>query len=737
VNMTGTFPALVDIVRRLAGQGQFAAALQEIEHALPQLPSEQDKLRLLQFDIARAAQDERYTAQALQALAQMMREQPQSAPRILASLRLRNEHAAAWPMLASLVPDEAYAPEALLLGVEFTQRGEFGLAQAAYRYALACKQNFFEAHLNLGDLLLRERDFSGAQPHFEAALQIDAANANAWLGLGQCLLNIGKGAQALQAFEHLSPQMLASPLVSAWSASAMAQGNDEDAAIALYEQALAGDARCFPALFGSALIHERRGNLEEAANRYERAFAADPTSKWALSNLVYCLRCMADWPRMLAPEAELLRRLRSGDVVDYGSSSWVSLDLPGPILREIAADFTRTQSRLRVGEPRQREFRPHQDERLRIAYVSSDFRDHATSRLLVEVLEHHDRERFEVYLYALQANDGSPLGKRVAAACAHFIDVSGLAAEQVAERLLADRIDLLIDLHGHTKGECAGLVALRPAPIVVSYLGYPGTMGDYVDYIIGDEFVTPHGAEGEFSEAIVRLPGSYQPNDRNRIVGPPMTRAECGLPSNAIIACSFNQVWKITPQIWAVWMELMRRHPRLELWLLDENPWVTRNLRDEAGRADVAAERIVFAARMPQAQHLARIALADIAFDTAPCNSHTTGADALWMGVPFVSMLGDSFKARVGASLLHAVGLPELVVPGMPEYADKLDALIGTPERLAAIKAGLLQRRQTASLFDAPGTARALEGAYTAMYERFRAGEAPAAIDLITPQAAS
>jgi predicted O-linked N-acetylglucosamine transferase (SPINDLY family) len=438
---------------------------------------------------------------------------------------------------------------------------------------------------------------------------------------------------------------------------------------------------------------------------------------------------MADWPNWQAPHAELVSRLSRGEVGDY-ATSLSSLDLPGKILRRVAAQFIVTQSMLQATEVRKRHFPPRKPGRLRIAYLSSDFRNHATSRLLVEVLERHDRERFEVFAFALTPPDGSALGQRVVAACEHFIEVANLAAVDVAARILECAIDVLIDLNGHTKGGCVGLAALRPAPVVVNYLGYPGTMGDYVDYIIGDRYTTPPGSEDEFSEAVVRLPGCYQANDRRRAVGAPAQRTQHGLADGAIVACSFNQSWKITPTIWVIWMRLLHAHPRLVLWLIDENRWMRQNLIRAAADAGIDAGRLVFAPRVAQPEHLARLALADLALDTVPCNSHTTGSDALWMGVPMVTLLADSFAGRVGASLLHAVDLPELVTRSKAEYEAKLDALIGAPAELVRLKTTLLERRDHVPLFDSTATARTLERAYSIMHERHVSGLAPAPIDM-------
>jgi len=730
MNSATSFAAVLAQVRRQMQSGQLAQALAAIDQALRDLPVDRDKLLFLRLDIARSAGQTAAQADTLHLIGEAARRTTaETSARLVSSLRLRNLPQEAWNLLSQLPARAALAAEAYHLGLDFTRIGQTSSARQCYEYALACKADFAEAHINLGSLLLRDRLFRDAQPHFETAVRLQPRSEAALIGLGQCLLHTGNGKAALGIFAQISGVIADSAQMLAWRATALTQDGDDAAAISLYRQALDRDPRNYDAWFGSALIHERDKNLDAAAQAYARAWALQPQSNWALGSLVFSLQCMADWSRWEAPHAELIDRLTRGNVGDY-ATALSSLDLSAKALRQVAAQFVRTQSALHVAEVRQRAFPPRKPGRLRVAYVSSDFRDHATSRLLVETLEHHDRERFEVFGFALNPPDGSALGRRVAAACEHFIEITDLPPQEVAKRLRETQVDVLIDLNGHTKGACIGLTALRPAPIIVNYLGYPGTVGDYADYIVGDHHTIPPGSEDEFSEAVVRLRGCYQANDRQRAVGPAVDRAQLGLPESAIVACSFNQSWKITPAIWAIWMRLMHSHPRLLLWLLDENPWFTQNLRRHATEAGVDPDRLVFAPRVPQAEHLARLALADIALDTLPCNSHTTGSDALWMGVPMVTLVADSFAGRVGASLLHAVDLPELVTRSEDEYAAKLDALIRAPDQLARLRATLLARRDHAALFDSKSTARTLERAYTIMHERHTSGLPPTAIDL-------
>lgn len=727
-------PELIKELRTLLQQRRFAAAFAQVDRALAAAPAqERGKLLLLRLDVGAAAGDTAALVADALLLVEHAAAQPVDAATAAAyvtALRARRRFADALQLLTRLdqnVP--GLALEAYNLGVEFGNAGDTASARACYTAALAARPDFAEAQLNLGDAWLREREFQRALPHFQHALRLQPANSGAWLGLGQCELNLGNGAAALHALARVGAPLAHTPLMLAWRATALAHIGRDDEALALYEQALAADPHCHDAAFGRAFLHERRRDFAAAAHGYAHAHALRPQSNRALGNQVFCLRSMSAWDEMAAPEAELLQRLRNGQIGDY-AASWLGLPLPASTLREIAAHYSHTQCTLRVAPVAQRAFAARAPGRMRIGYVSADFRQHATSHLLVEVLERHDRARCEVFAYSLAADDGSPLRQRVAAACEHFVDVAGMPVPDVAARVLADGIDVLVDLHGHTGNACQGLAALRPAPVIVNYLGFPGTLGAFADYIIGDAVVTPAGSAAEFSEAIARLPHCYQPNDRRREVGASTTRADHGLADDAIVACSFNQSWKLTPEIWAIWMRLLARHARLVLWLIEDNRWVRENLSRHAAQAGIDARRLVFAPPLPSPQHLARLALADLMLDTARYNSHTNGSDALRMGVPLLTLCGGSFAARVGASLLQAVGLPELIAHSERDYERTLDALLGAPATLAALKARLLEQGRNAPLFDSAATTRALERAYTTMAERHAAGLAPAEFDV-------
>jgi len=367
--------------------------------------------------------------------------------------------------------------------------------------------------------------------------------------------------------------------------------------------------------------------------------------------------------------------------------------------------------------------------RLHIGYLSNDFFAHATATLIAQVLESHDRERFEISLLSHSSDDGSALRQRLALACDRFEEVGQLSLADMALRIRELGVDILVDLKGHTAGSRMAALAYRPAPVQVAWLGFPGTCGmDEVDYIIGDPVVTPLEHAPWYSEKIAQMPHCYQPNDGLRPRPEPATRAELGLPEDALVLLSANQVYKLNPAVFDVWMEILRRRPEAVLWQLSGGDAPDAELRGEAERRGVDPARLIFMPKVGLNAHLQRLAAADLALDSWPCNGHTTTSDVLWAGVPVVALRGESFAGRVSESLLGAVGLPELVCEAPAAYAELACALAGDPERRLRLRQQLLAARDASPLFDAPRFARDLEALYGRMWDRQVAGRAPAAL---------
>jgi len=364
--------------------------------------------------------------------------------------------------------------------------------------------------------------------------------------------------------------------------------------------------------------------------------------------------------------------------------------------------------------------------RLRVGYVSADFYQHATAVLMVEMLEKHDRERFDVRLYAHGPSTDSPMRRRLLAACSEFVDLVPLNDAQAARRIRDDGIDILIDLKGFTHDHRLGIFAHRPAPIQVTYLGFPGSSGaDFIDYLISDPVVTPFEHAADYSEKIAHLPNCYQPNDRQRPLPDAPTRASQGLPEDALVLCGFNQPYKISPDVFDAWCGLLHALPNAVLWVLEWSRQALPNLKREAERRGIDPARLIGAPRASLGDHIARFRLADIFLDSWPCNAHTTGSDALWAGVPMVTILGENFAARVAASLLNAAGVPELVCRDVAHYQHAVLELAASPELRESFRTRIAAARLNSPLFDSDRYTRDIEALYVRIAERHAAGLPP------------
>ncbi len=367
--------------------------------------------------------------------------------------------------------------------------------------------------------------------------------------------------------------------------------------------------------------------------------------------------------------------------------------------------------------------------RLRIGYLSADFHQHATSQLMAQMLECHDRETFEVTLFSSGPDDGSAMRQRMRVACERFVDLRGLNFVAMAQRVRQLEIDILVDLKGATHDTLMPVLAQRPAPVQVSWLGFPGTTGaPFIDYFIGDPVVTPLADAGHFSEKIAQLPNCYQPNDAARARPRPSSRAEWGVPEDATLLCAFHPSYKISEEVFDTWCGLLRRLPGSVLWLLAWHANVETTLTAAAKARGIGAERLAFVPLLPLDEHLARLACADVYIDTWPCNAHTTAGEALWVGVPVVTVRGATFAQRVAASLLHAVDLDELVADDIEGYVERVCALAGDRPRRVALRRHLDEQRASGTLFDGARFARDIESLYQRMWSRALAGQAPAAL---------
>lgn len=365
-------------------------------------------------------------------------------------------------------------------------------------------------------------------------------------------------------------------------------------------------------------------------------------------------------------------------------------------------------------------------DKLRIGYISSDLREHAVGFAMTDVMELHDKEKFEIFAYYCGINRPDATQARIMSAVDHWTDINGMTDDQAAEKIAADGVDIIVDLNGYTKDARTKVFARRPAPIAVNWFGFPGTMATpYHHYIVADETIIPESHEIYYSEKVLRLP-CYQPNDRKRTISERRpTRMQVGLPEDAFVYCSFNGTQKTTPRVFQRWMAVLKQVPNSVLWLLTGTADANDRLRRAAAEQGVAPDRIIFADKMANPDHLARYPLADLFLDSMPYGAHTTAADSLWMNVPIVTWAGRSFASRVCASLVRAAGVPELACASPDEYISLAVELARNPDRLAAIKAKLAAGRDTCTLFDTPAVVRGLEDLYRQMWNDYVSGNLP------------
>lgn len=497
-----------------------------------------------------------------------------------------------------------------------------------------------------------------------------------------------------------------------------------------YEEAVAafdGAIRLAP---NNALLYSDRGcallelqRFQEAIAAFDKALSLDPYFPLAAGNRLHAKMQLCDWRNFGTECAHLISSIRSGKPSARPFQVLLIPSTPDDQLR-CARQFVATKP-IPSETPSWRNVR-HKHDKIHLAYVFMDI------RLVTEMFERHDRSRFKVIGISLGADGGLVAKPRLFGAFDEVHEVGAMSDGDVA-RLLHDReIDIAVDLKGHTRGCRYEIFAFRPAPIQVNYLGYPGTMGlNCIDYVIVDGTVAPFEQQPSFVEKLVHLPHSYQVNDSKRTIAeatPP--RTALGLPERGIVFCCFNNNFKITPDLFDCWMRILKKVEGSVLWLLSDHAVTVANLRKEAAARGVGPDRLVFAERTPQPEHLARHRLADLFLDTLPYNAHTTASDALWSGLPVLTCLGDTFAGRVSASLLKAIGLPELIAPTIEAYEALAIDLASHPQELAAIRSKLAQNRLTTPLFDTGLFTRHMEAAYTAMYERHLAGAPPAPLTI-------
>jgi predicted O-linked N-acetylglucosamine transferase (SPINDLY family) len=574
-------------------------------------------------------------------------------------------------------------------GLARQELGDLKQAMANFDLVLAQTPGNALTLLYRGNLLTEMKTYDRALSDYQRLLQIAPGYDEAWFRLGVALWR-------LERFED---------------------------ALASYSRASDLNPGRFSAVFNQGTILLRLERYDEALAAFEAAGKLAPNHPYLLGSLISAVEGGCDFRRWHEIQSLAVAAVSDGRAA-IAPLAFMPLSDNGMLRRRCSENFV--ASRVPRAERDIWNGERYNHDRIRIAYLSGDFRQHATADLIAGLIERHDRARFEITAISFGSDDGSPMRARLIQAFDRFDDVRLQSDAEVARLLRDGQYDIAVDLKGHTDESRPGILAHRPCPVQVNYLGYPGTIGaPWLDYIIADADVLPLEHEAFYSEKIVHLPRCYQVNDRARPIAQTPTRGGAGLPDSGFIFCCFNAAWKITPAMFDIWLRLLSAAPESLLWLLADNETAQSNLRAAAAAKGVDPARLIFAPKIPAPDHLARHRLADLFLDTLPYNAHTTASDALWAGLPLLTCLGGQFDGRVAASLLRAVGLDELIAHDLGAYEAMALALAQDAPRLADLRTRLAENRLTSPLFDTEGFCKDIEAAYSRMVEISRAGRKP------------
>ena len=609
------------------------------------------------------------------------------------------------------------------LAMAYRASGELDNAVDAYRKSLQLDPTQAVTYHNFGNALLDRGDVDQSVEAFREAIALRPNYASAYARLGVALLEQGDSTAAMTALEHATNYAPKDSDGHNNLGNAYRSQSRPGDAIAAYRRALELDPNRPDTYFNLGVALEDLGRLADSYQCHQNTIKLDPTHTAAIAQVILQQLRFCDWSNLDSN----CEQLRAGLARGPGHASpFVFLTIPSSASEQHQCAKQRARQ---FTSARQAEIQPRAGKKqLTIGYLSADFRRHPVAALTAEMFEQHNRNRFQINAYSFGPDDGSQIRHRLVSAFDEFIEIGCCSHQQAAERIRIDGVDILVDLMGYTEPARTEILSLRPAPIQVNYLGYPGTLGaDFIDYILVDEFVVPPTERGHYTEQLVYLPGSYLVNDSQRPL-PKVTprRDEVGLPPEGTVFCCFNKSYKFNPPVMDAWSRLLTKLPNSYLWLSEPSELAKTNLRREVASRGIDPNRIIFAARTPTLDdHLARIRCADLFLDTWPYNAHTTASDALWVGCPVLTWAGETFPSRVAGSLLQALGIGELVAASVEQYEQLAVELATNPDRLQDLRDRLEVARVASGLFDGGRFARDLERTYEAMWQTHIAGLQP------------
>ncbi len=647
----------------------------------------------------------------------------------LTSLNRFDEAIASYSMALAIAPD---CVETLKnRGIAYSKANRFDDAIASFDQALDVSPNDVEALMHRANALIRVLNADEAIVNYEKVLKLNRDHPEALNNRGVALATLKRHDEALASWDKA---LAAQPdYVEAHHnrACALLELHRFREAARGFGEVLRLKPDHIHALINRGSILFRLKRYDESLSSFERALAINPESVYLPGRVEHAKGHVCDWRNYDLTVQELLGGIRAGKPVTLPFCLLSMSDSPQDQLKSATIFCSRSnlisnESSKASESPPPKPVRRHHD-RIRLAYLSADFHEHPTAHLMAGLFERHDRSKFEIAAISFDRPSQGPTRSRLVNSFERFIDVHKKSDSEVAALLRESGFGIAVDLKGFTTDARVGILARRPAPIQVNYLGYPGTTGaDFIDYIVADEFIIPRDQFVHYTEKIVSLPGCYQVNDRDRKISDLIpTRREVGLPERAFVFCCFNNTYKIKPQVFDVWMRLLAKVDQSVLWLYTTNATAVKNLRREAAARRIDPSRLVFAPRVKLEYHLSRHRIADLFLDTLPCNAHTTASDALWAGLPVLTCSGRTFASRVAGSLLHAVGLPDLVTHTLDDYEALALKLATDANLLCEVKDRLARNRLTEPLFDTDRFRRHIEAAYMTMWEIHQRGENP------------
>lgn len=616
-------------------------------------------------------------------------------------------------------------------GLALHQQNRLAQAKLAYEAVLKEKPQHFQALHMLGYIAGQSGDFQGAVDLISKAIDVNPNDATTYSNRGNALLKLKRLDQAVSSFDQavsINPDFAEAYFDRGVALHELKHFLE---AVASYGTAISIKPDYAAAFFNLGHALQELKQPDNAVVSFLKALEINPNFDFLLDTCLHSKMKLCEWGNLADGLAIYESEIASQKKVTTPFAALSLIDRPDLHLMSskiyTAAKYPQSQALGQIVK------RPAVG-KIRLGYFSADFHKHATSALMAELFEVHDTSKFEIYGFSFGPNTQDAMRERISKSFYRFMDVNALGDREVAKLSRDLGIDIAIDLKGYTEGCRTGIFAEGCAPIQVNYLGYPGTMGaDYMDYVIADKTVIPQASQAYFTEKVAYLPHSYQVNDSQRKISSKVfTKQELGLPEKGFVFCCFNNGYKILPQTFESWVRILKAVEGSVLWLFEDNPTASNNLREEIQTRGLEGNRLVFAKRMELDEHVARHRLADLFIDTLPYNAHTTASDALWAGLPVLTCTGNSFASRVAASLLNAIDMPELIKSTQEEYEAMAIELATNSTRLEAIKNKLEKNRLTKPLFNPTLFAKHIEAAYAEMYWRHQAGQKPEKIDVQT-----